>query len=331
MGLVGGLHLVRFAWGGNDWVSGVGAAVGVNVRLASNRMKRFRSVTDRIGCKASATFPPAQSPMEYEQMDVRGWLRPGAYACVFICSGVYRQDLSCTCASVQCGVEAGLPLEALFVGWFWVTVGRIETDRAGVFPGLLQFINLTYGALIFRKTEGEIHGENAISQKVARLLNSVLTCSDCLNREPLSEDILGVTTQRDTSMWVSLPKDDTGSYYPKNTEECRMGNGGHGDEGGGESWRILRSLFSLYMAIFGQPTSVPVKWLPFTNQNSDEAQTGENAENAVDSGGDVFDLIGNVDPTDEDEDIGMGDSTGVSASLGGEIFSGGKKCREIKH
>ncbi|GKE39293.1 hypothetical protein Tco_1462698, partial [Tanacetum coccineum] len=30
----------------------------------------------------------------------------------------------------------------------------------------------------------------------------------------------------------------------------------------------------------------------------------------------------------EDGDIGMGDSTGVSASLGGEIFSGGKKCCE---
>ncbi|GKC39470.1 hypothetical protein Tco_1051854, partial [Tanacetum coccineum] len=28
------------------------------------------------------------------------------------------------------------------------------------------------------------------------------------------------------------------------------------------------------------------------------------------SGGDVFDLIGDVDPTDEDGDIGMGDSTG---------------------
>nr|GFA27553.1 hypothetical protein [Tanacetum cinerariifolium] len=50
------------------------------------------------------------------------------------------------------------------------------------------------------------------------------------------------------------------------------------------------------------------------------------AENA--SGGDVFDLIGDVDPTDEDGDIGMGDSTGVSASLDGEIFSGGKKCWE---
>nr|GEX94434.1 retrovirus-related Pol polyprotein from transposon TNT 1-94 [Tanacetum cinerariifolium] len=51
-------------------------------------------------------------------------------------------------------------------------------------------------------------------------------------------------------------------------------------------------------------------------------------KNVVDSGGDVFDLIGDVDPTDEDGDIGMGDSTSVSASLDGEIFSGGKKCRE---
>ncbi|GKA60359.1 reverse transcriptase domain-containing protein [Tanacetum coccineum] len=32
---------------------------------------------------------------------------------------------------------------------------------------------------------------------------------------------------------------------------------GHGDEDGGESWRSLRCLFSLYMAVFGQPTSVP--------------------------------------------------------------------------
>nr|GEU52405.1 protein kinase-like domain, concanavalin A-like lectin/glucanase domain protein [Tanacetum cinerariifolium] len=46
------------------------------------------------------------------------------------------------------------------------------------------------------------------------------------------------------------------------------------------------------------------------------------------SGDDVFDLIGDVDPTDEDGDIGMGDSTGVSASLDGKIFSRGKKCQE---
>ncbi|GKG22160.1 hypothetical protein Tco_0384755 [Tanacetum coccineum] len=34
------------------------------------------------------------------------------------------------------------------------------------------------------------------------------------------------------------------------------------------------------------------------------------------------------DPTDEDGDIRMGDSTGVLVSLGGEIFLGGKKYRE---
>ncbi|GJT80725.1 hypothetical protein Tco_1055067 [Tanacetum coccineum] len=71
-------------------------------------------------------------------------------------------------------------------------------------------------------------------------------------------------------------------------------------------------------------TSVLVKWFPFTKCDSDEAQTSEH-------GGDVFDLIGDVDPTDEDGDIGMGDSTGVLTSLSGEIFSRGKKCREIKH
>ncbi|GJR74225.1 hypothetical protein Tco_0086590 [Tanacetum coccineum] len=45
------------------------------------------------------------------------------------------------------------------------------------------------------------------------------------------------------------------------------------------------------------------------------------------SGGGIVDLTGDEDPTYEDGDIGMGDSTGVSASLGGEIFSGGKKFR----
>nr|GEY90358.1 hypothetical protein [Tanacetum cinerariifolium] len=45
-------------------------------------------------------------------------------------------------------------------------------------------------------------------------------------------------------------------------------------------------------------------------------------------GGDVFDLAGDVDPTDEDGDITMDDSMGVSTSLDGEIFSGGKKYRE---
>nr|GEU75981.1 hypothetical protein [Tanacetum cinerariifolium] len=52
------------------------------------------------------------------------------------------------------------------------------------------------------------------------------------------------------------------------------------------------------------------------------------AENAMDAGGDMFDLIGDVDPTNEDGDIRMGDSTSVSASLDGEIFSREKKCQE---
>ncbi|GKA28819.1 hypothetical protein Tco_0715064 [Tanacetum coccineum] len=46
------------------------------------------------------------------------------------------------------------------------------------------------------------------------------------------------------------------------------------------------------------------------------------------SGGGVVDLTGDEDPTDEDGDSGMGDSTGVSVSLGGEISSGGKKSRK---
>ncbi|GJT37007.1 hypothetical protein Tco_0936872 [Tanacetum coccineum] len=46
------------------------------------------------------------------------------------------------------------------------------------------------------------------------------------------------------------------------------------------------------------------------------------------SGGDIVDLTGDEDPTDEDGDIGMGDSTGVLMSLGGEISSGGNKSRE---
>ncbi|GJW97450.1 retrovirus-related pol polyprotein from transposon TNT 1-94 [Tanacetum coccineum] len=37
------------------------------------------------------------------------------------------------------------------------------------------------------------------------------------------------------------------------------------------------------------------------------------------------------DPTNKDGDIRMDDSTGFSASLGGEIFLGGKKCWESKH
>nr|GEY15410.1 retrovirus-related Pol polyprotein from transposon TNT 1-94 [Tanacetum cinerariifolium] len=46
------------------------------------------------------------------------------------------------------------------------------------------------------------------------------------------------------------------------------------------------------------------------------------------SGGDVIDLTGDEDPTDEDGDTRMDDSIGVSTSLGGEITSGEKKFRE---
>ncbi|GJW39733.1 hypothetical protein Tco_0065578 [Tanacetum coccineum] len=46
------------------------------------------------------------------------------------------------------------------------------------------------------------------------------------------------------------------------------------------------------------------------------------------SGGGVVDLTGDEDPNDEDGDIRMGDSTGVSVSLGGGISLGGKKSRE---
>ncbi|GJU19101.1 reverse transcriptase domain-containing protein [Tanacetum coccineum] len=42
----------------------------------------------------------------------------------------------------------------------------------------------------------------------------------------------------------------------------------------------------------------------------------------------VVDLTGDEDPTDEDGDNRMSDSTGVSMSLGGEIYSGGNKSRE---
>ncbi|GJW23954.1 hypothetical protein Tco_0037765 [Tanacetum coccineum] len=42
----------------------------------------------------------------------------------------------------------------------------------------------------------------------------------------------------------------------------------------------------------------------------------------------MVDLTGDEDPTDEDGDIGMGDSTGVLMSLGGEIASGGNKSQE---
>ncbi|GJR66553.1 hypothetical protein Tco_0012618 [Tanacetum coccineum] len=46
-------------------------------------------------------------------------------------------------------------------------------------------------------------------------------------------------------------------------------------QGGGGSKRFRGVWFDLYMAVFGQPTSVLVKGLPFANRNSVEAQTSE--------------------------------------------------------
>ncbi|GJT84849.1 hypothetical protein Tco_1066566, partial [Tanacetum coccineum] len=48
----------------------------------------------------------------------------------------------------------------------------------------------------------------------------------------------------------------------------------------------------------------------------------------IKSDGEVVDLTGDEDPTDEDGDIGIGDSTGVSTPSSDEIFSGGKKLQE---
>ncbi|GJU77359.1 hypothetical protein Tco_1274429 [Tanacetum coccineum] len=45
-------------------------------------------------------------------------------------------------------------------------------------------------------------------------------------------------------------------------------------------------------------------------------------------GGEVVDLTSDEDPTDEDVDIGLGDSTGVLAPSGDEISLGGKKLQE---
>ncbi|GJR29990.1 hypothetical protein Tco_1106222 [Tanacetum coccineum] len=42
----------------------------------------------------------------------------------------------------------------------------------------------------------------------------------------------------------------------------------------------------------------------------------------------LVDLTGDEDPTDEDVDIRLGDSTGVLAPSGDEIFVGGKKLWE---
>ncbi|GJR28434.1 hypothetical protein Tco_1104666 [Tanacetum coccineum] len=55
-------------------------------------------------------------------------------------------------------------------------------------------------------------------------------------------------------------------------------------------------------------------------------QRGSSGTGSLPSG--RVDLTDDEDPTDEDGDTGMGDSTGVSVSLVGEISSGGKKSQE---
>nr|GEZ77222.1 hypothetical protein [Tanacetum cinerariifolium] len=57
------------------------------------------------------------------------------------------------------------------------------------------------------------------------------------------------------------------------------------------------------------------------------------AENVVDvrvlKSDDVFDLIGDVDPTDEDGDIGMDDSTAVSVSL--DLVKSSREERNVRN
>ncbi|GJT91227.1 hypothetical protein Tco_1080072 [Tanacetum coccineum] len=57
----------------------------------------------------------------------------------------------------------------------------------------------------------------------------------------------------------------------------------------------------------------------------DEPRHNHGGYPEMNSGGGVVNLTGDEDLIDEDGDTGMGDSTGVSVSLGGEISSGGKK------
>ncbi|GJS62185.1 hypothetical protein Tco_0656969 [Tanacetum coccineum] len=57
----------------------------------------------------------------------------------------------------------------------------------------------------------------------------------------------------------------------------------HRDEGGGESWRSLRCLFSLYMVVFGQPTSVTVVKSSREESNVGKSNIGD-SDNTRDGG-----------------------------------------------
>ncbi|GJS96112.1 reverse transcriptase domain-containing protein [Tanacetum coccineum] len=83
---------------------------------------------------------------------------------------------------------------------------------------------------------------------------------------------------------------------------------GHGDEGGGESGRSLRCLFSLYMVVFGQPTSVPVVKSSREERNVGKSNIGD-SDNTRDGGkivngairayGGIGDHISSEDPYEE--------------------------------
>nr|GEU48875.1 hypothetical protein [Tanacetum cinerariifolium] len=69
-------------------------------------------------------------------------------------------------------------------------------------------------------------------------------------------------------------------------------------------------------------------WLVLQIDRHEEYEMSDPIGGLVFLGGDVVDLTGDEDPTDEDRDTGMGDLTGVSVSLGGEFFSKENKSRE---
>ncbi|GKA14170.1 hypothetical protein Tco_0693816 [Tanacetum coccineum] len=78
--------------------------------------------------------------------------------------------------------------------------------------------------------------------------------------------------------------DNTGDGVKITGEVIGSGGGiGHGDEGGGESWRSLRCLFSLYMAVFGQPTSVLVVKSSQEERNVRKSNIGD-SDNTGDGG-----------------------------------------------
>ncbi|GJW49399.1 putative ribonuclease H-like domain-containing protein [Tanacetum coccineum] len=182
------------------------------------------------------------------------------------------------------------------------------------------------------------------------------------NREPLSEDILGATTQRDTGSyypkryWELLPKEILGAttqrdierYYPKRYWDVLWENGGcilYTKEGFHVVVVVfigvvivvkiigvvvvvggVSSILKLSFAIIGDPVG-----LFYPNRLGicippGQGVIGSSGTGSLPSG--RVDLTGDEDPTDEDGDTRMGDSTRVSVSLGGKISLEGKKSQE---